>query len=125
MKIVFLSHVYPSLTQTFIYNEAVELKKNGLDIQTYSFKKPSILNLNTDMREAVKETIYFPSILDPRVFFTQIYFLFFQPLRYLKLFVTVFFARHQEYTNPVIILHNLVDFLRGVYLAFILKKEQK
>ncbi len=125
MKIVFLSHIYPSLTQTFTYNELVELKKNGFDIQAYSFKRPSILNLTTDMREAVKDTIYFPSILDPRIFFAQIYFLFFRPVRYLKLFVTVFFARHQQYTNIGTIFHNLVDFLRGVYLASILKEEQK
>mgnify|MGYP001558174932 CR=1 FL=1 len=108
MKIVYISHRYPAVTGTFIYNEVMGLKEEGLNIQVYSFTKPSILNLTPEMKEAIKETIYFPFILNPKFIFAQIYFLFSKSFEYIGLFITVSFARHQQYTNVEIIFHNLI-----------------
>jgi len=125
MKIVFVSHMYPAITETFTYNEVNVLKKEGLDVQVYSFKRPPLLNLTSEMKEAIKETIYFPFIFSLKIFMAQIYFLFLKPSRYLRLFFTVSFVKRQHFATLKLFLHNTVDFLRGVYLAFILKDKQE
>lgn len=121
IKLAYIVHAYPKVTETFTYDEVFGLNQQGLDTQVYCFKKPVILNLTAGMKEAMERTIYFPTLLNHKFIFAQIYFLFLQPLKYLGLFVIVSFARRQQYTPPRLIFHNFIDFLRGIYLAFILK----
>jgi glycosyltransferase involved in cell wall biosynthesis len=42
-KVLYITHQFPCLTETFTYNEVVELRRHGLDVVVVSFKEPDPL----------------------------------------------------------------------------------
>jgi colanic acid/amylovoran biosynthesis glycosyltransferase len=124
-KIAYISRQFPHITETFTYNEVMGLKKEGLNVQVYSFKKPDTKNLTAEMKKEIKNTIYFPGFFVPDIYLSQIYFISHIPIRYFHTMFKVIFGSYQRFSTFKLRLHNIVNFLRGTHLAFLLKDESK
>ncbi len=120
-KITYISDRFPHITETFTFNEVNGLKKEGLDVQVYSFKRPETLNLTLEMKKVIKDTLYFPSFSSQEIYLSQFYFFFHIPMRYFCTMYKVILGRYQRFTTFKLRLRSIANFLRGVHLSFLLK----
>lgn len=64
VKIAFLTHIHPHVTQTFTFNEIRYWRKFGLAVDVFSIKKPNAKNaaaLTPEMKQELKTTTYLPA----------------------------------------------------------------
>lgn len=65
MKIAFLTHIHPYITQTFTFNEIRFWRKSGIQLDVISLRKPSVNNvkiLPEEMRKEERTTLYFSNL---------------------------------------------------------------
>lgn len=118
MRIAYLVSQYPAPSHTFIRREVEELRKRGLDIQTFSIRSPLAAEvISTNDRYEYGNTWYLlpasPFLLIRAHFLSLIR----QPIRYLNTFKLAFHHR-----IPGISLDPLFYFAEAIYLAAELKR---
>lgn len=54
---------FPTLSETFIFNEILELERQGLDVHIFSLRRPSAPLNHSDMARVKAQVTYLPSLL--------------------------------------------------------------
>lgn len=118
-RIAYVSHLYPRLTETFVYREVLALRRQGLRVHTFGAWKPDEDDLSEEARPLVAETAYvFP--LDFLGFVaSHLGFLLGSPLRYLGTLWMVISCRDGSRGDRLL---GLLHFLMGVRLASLVKR---
>lgn len=93
LKVAYLLDTFPTLSETFIFNEIIELKSQGLDIAVFSLNKPNDDFMHKEAEDLVRETCYlsiFSNLSKAKKAYNYLcshfYFLIKSPFRYLKAF---------------------------------------
>ena len=115
MKIGYVTTKFPVLTETFIYREIEGLRKKGLDVMTFSVKRPRGKEIPREAEGLLKETFYlWPP--NPIKFLQAIFYLLItRPGRCLDLFVST-----MKYYPRM--LRGMIHLLEGCYLAGVCQK---
>ena len=113
-KIAYILGPFPLLSETFISNEILELKRQGIDVVIFSMAKPKESIIHPEAVELAKETHYISArsklrkVLD--LLFAHEYFFLKNPIHYLSLLWFVCGIDKQAFSA----------FLRAFYLALVL-----
>lgn len=84
-KIAYLLNAFPTLSETFIINEVVGLRNQGVDLDVFALFKPPDDKVNEAMADLQKTTFYLMAQISGRKLVqAHVFFLFHYPLRYLK-----------------------------------------
>ncbi len=84
--VVYLLEAFPKLSETFILNEMLEMRRQGIDVRIYSLDQ---LNESTVHKEAlplIKDTVYLDKIGKKEKLLSLLYLLLTGPLRAFKTF---------------------------------------
>jgi len=81
--IAYITEIFPSLTQTFVYREVLALRERGIPIHTFSIWSSNPANLSTEAVPLVGETFYIFPFSWLALLFVHLRYLFSRPLRYL------------------------------------------
>ncbi len=121
IKVAYWLPIFPALSETFILNEILELRRQGLDIAIFSASKPNEGVIHKEAEKLVRETYYFTNFRNLNKFkkvfiylYVHFYFLIRSPLRYLK---TVWFAYTAGKYKYI-----YYGFRVAAYYAFVFKK---
>ena len=120
-SIAFITNFFPSLSETFIYNEVSGLRSRGLSIKTYSIRKPEIANLSKESYDLFYSTIYLLPLNVIEFFKAHCYYFTKNTYKYLKI-LYLLLTRHFNKKNKDRI-RTFFHFCEGVYLAKIVRKE--
>src|SRR5436305_1235569 len=122
-KLAYVCHIFPYLTQTFVYREVEELKRAGIPLAVFSMK-PAIPSLTSpESRHLMADTVYLPRVVGPDIILSQAVWLLRAPRRYLQALGLVARGRYRFNNTLLLWLHGLVDFARGVHLARLLRRD--
>ncbi len=124
-KIAYLCHVYPWITQTFIFNEIKELKANLDSLQVIAFKQPSPADrskLTPEMRASLRDTVYLPTVLSHDSLHSCLFSFSHYPDLFLSIFFQVLFGRYQRFSTAKLRFQSVQDFLRGIFLGKFLQE---
>lgn len=118
-RIAYVSHLYPRLTETFVYREVLALRRQGLHVHTFGAWQPDEDDLSEEARPLVAETAYvFP--LDFLGFVaSHLGFFLGSPLRYLGTLWMVISCRDGSRGDRLL---GILHFLMGVRLASLVKR---
>lgn len=58
MSLAYLCNYFPSLTETFIYREVIELARRGIGVSIYSLRRPAPSGISEECRALYKATFY-------------------------------------------------------------------
>ena len=84
MKLACILGTFPSLTETFILRELVELRRRGFEVMIFSLRRPAIGRFPTGIEPWRASVCYRPSLVSPDVIAAQAYFLARHPVRLLR-----------------------------------------
>ena len=91
LKVAYFLNIFPLLSETFILNEIIELKRQGLDVAIFSLKKPDKNITHKEAEDLVGETCYLSNFSDQSklkkaytYFYSHLYFFIRNPFRYSK-----------------------------------------
>lgn len=91
LRVAYFLKEFPLLSETFVLNEIIELKRQGLDIVIFSLRKPNESVIHEEAEELARKTHYIESLVKLSKFkkaYTYLYshlcFLVSNPLRYLR-----------------------------------------
>ncbi|MCR4328923.1 MAG: glycosyltransferase family 4 protein [Candidatus Roizmanbacteria bacterium] len=124
-QIAYLCHLYPSITQTFVFNEIQELKSNKVALQTIAFKQPdkkSFKVLMPAMQAEVRCTIYMPASWSLTSLRSQLEVLVHFPWRYFTILWQTLRGPYMGFSSLKLRIHACQDFVRGVDLGMFLKR---
>jgi glycosyltransferase involved in cell wall biosynthesis len=114
MRIAYITTYFPLLTQTFVYREVLQLKKNGISVRCFSVKRPK--TVVGEVADLQKETTYLWP-LNPILFSkAHFYFLKKNPKAY---FNTFDFQWRSGKGKAQGRRRYLIHFLEGVYFAYL------
>jgi colanic acid/amylovoran biosynthesis glycosyltransferase len=108
IKVAYLCHEFPKLTETFVYREIERLRRRGMDVLVFAMKRPSRPDAIDNVEEKMKSACYLAPDFSPR-------FILKSPLLYLGLLWTVF--RVDSHKSAVGARVRLGFFLRGALVA--------
>lgn len=126
-KIAYLCHIYPWITQTFIFNEIKGLKANRVPLQVVAFKRPKdedFAKLTPEMQASTKEAIYLRLVWAWECLCSQLKTFIHHPWLYLLIFCRVLTGSYITFSTFKLRLHAIQDFLRGVYLGTFLRQRK-
>jgi len=112
--IAYLTNYFPSLTETFIYREVVELKRRGFDIVTYSLRKPSITEVSAEALGLYESTYYLLPARIPAVVRSHLGYVGTRPLTYAAAAFKMITGTHKHWRDRV---RSLMHFGEGVAIA--------
>ncbi|MBD3384882.1 glycosyltransferase [candidate division KSB1 bacterium] len=97
-RIAFIMNAFPTLSETFIVNEVIGLRKRGLDIHIWSLFVPTEDKENPELKEISRTTKYLTDAFRiAPVIRAHSFFLFTYPRRYLK--ILLFCLKHRQTTG--------------------------
>jgi glycosyltransferase involved in cell wall biosynthesis len=115
----YMSNYFPSLSETFIYREVMELRRRGIELRLYSIRRPDVDGLSVEARGLYDETVYLLPASIRLLFAAHFFFLFTSPLRYVK---TLFSLTGGTYHRVRDRLRGLMHFGEGVLLARVMQR---
>ncbi|MBN1543136.1 glycosyltransferase [candidate division KSB1 bacterium] len=96
-RIAYLLNGFPLLSQTFIINEVIDLRRLGVDLEVYSFFEPPADKVNADVLPLKDTTVYLlPGLGAWRLVRAHLSLLFRWPWRYVKTLVFAFRNRQPK-----------------------------
>ena len=120
MRIAYLVSQYPAPSHTFIRREVEELRKHGLDIQTFSIRSPLVTEIRSANDSDEHENTWYLLPASPILLMRAHFLSILQhPVRYFK---TLKLAFHHRI--PGISLYPLLYFVEAIYLAVELKRRK-
>ena len=84
MKLAYILGTFPSLTETFILRELVELRRRGFEVMIFSLRRPARGRFPAEVEPWWSPVCYRPSLVSPEVLAAQAYFLARHPVRLLR-----------------------------------------
>lgn len=120
-SIAYITNFFPSLSETFIYNEVSGLQARGLSIKTYSIRKPEIANLSKESYDLFYSTKYLLPIDVMKFIRAHCYYFTKNPYKYFRL---LFFLLTRHFDKNIRDrIRTFFHFGEGVYLAKIISGE--
>lgn len=123
LKVAYLLDIFPALSETFIINEVIELKRQGLDVATFSLSKPNKGVIHEEAKEMAKKTYYFEGFGNLSNFkkaciylYVHFYFIITNPFKYLRSLGFAYTTGKYKYIFS--------RFRSAAYIAFILKNSK-
>ena len=113
LKVAYLLHRFPYLTETFIMREVYWLRKHGVDVEIFSLLNPKHSVTHEQAAELLDITHY-SAFFSWDVMKAQFYFLTRTPRRYCKALGNVI---RQTYREPGVLLRSLLLFPKSVFFA--------
>lgn len=117
-RIAYIIGVFPSLTETFIVREVLELRRRGLSIDLFSLTTPREKVVHPEAQALRQETIYSPFFLSWDLWKAQLYYLWRSPWSYLSLWWDV--ARH-SFREPWVLARSWAAIPKSVRFARIIE----
>jgi glycosyltransferase involved in cell wall biosynthesis len=115
--LAYICHVFPHLTQTFVYREVEELRRSGIQLRVFSMKRSDVGSLSEECRYLMQDAVYLPPVVSAAMLFSQVVWLARAPARYLRTLSMVMRGRYRYDNGPRLWFHGIVDFVRGAHLA--------
>src|SRR5262245_39837585 len=101
-KLAYICHIFPYLTQTFVYREVEELKRAGIPLTVFSMK-PVIPPLTSpESRHLIPDTVYLPRVVGAEVILSQAAWFLRAPRRYLRTLALVARGRYRFNNSPLL-----------------------
>lgn len=117
--IAFINNHFPALSATFIYREVLDLKERGVNLRTYSIRRPDPNSLSDDSLDLLRTTTYLLPASLYNLGLAHVRFIFKNPARYLHL---IFFLMTREFDKPVRDrVRTFFHFCEGVLFAALIK----
>lgn len=121
--IAIVTNYLPALSATFIYKEVIALKDKGININTYSTRKPKREEISKEAYELYGETKYLLPVNWAQFLLAHVYFLSYCPIKYIY---TLIFLLTRKYNNMFKDrLRTFFHFAEGIYLAKLLKDDER
>lgn len=119
LRVAYILHRFPYLTETFILREMRRLEHEAVQVDVYSLLPPKAGVVHKDARKLLERTRYAP-LFSGTIARAQAHYLLRAPLRYLRaLLKTVW----QSYPEPRVMLLMLALFPKCVYFARAMERE--
>jgi hypothetical protein len=115
MKLAYFSNFFPSLTETFIYREVIELRRRGIEVLTYSLRRPERSTISGEAEALYAATFYLLPVRLSRLVGSHLRFLLGSPLRYVGTFMKMVAAGGHRMKRSR--RRSLMHFGEGVVLA--------
>lgn len=87
MKVVYLLNIFPKISETFILNEMLEMKKKGVEVEAFAYKDEKEDTVHPRVKEI--QTTYFFKVGILKKIFSHFYWIFRNPENYLKTWALV------------------------------------
>lgn len=116
MKVAYINHTYPQLTQTFVYREIQALRRLGLEVLPVSIKRPAQSFESGKLENEIAKTTYLPATRSPAFWIGFLKTLFRHPIRSKKNLL-IYFSRDGNPHSRRSLTRFLLDFVRGLVLA--------
>lgn len=116
--LVYLATKYPLLSETFIYEEILTLKRMGYQVCFFVLYATG-KNTHEFAKELEESVYYLPANFSIKSFLGHFYFLLFSPKRYFGILLMVL---RETLREPLVMLKSIYAFGKGVSLANILRK---
>jgi len=113
--IAFISNYFPTLSETFIYNEVIGLRKRGLCIKTFSIRKPEKENISKESYGLMDSTTYLIPVNYYEFIKALTYFAARNALVCIRILYFLFTRKFQHKIKDR--LRTLFHFCEGVYIA--------
>jgi len=117
LKVAYVLHRFPYLTETFIAREMHWIREHGVDLTIFSLMPPKHTFRSRQAEDLVALGRYSP-VFSWRVARSQLHFLTRTPLRYLRAFGRLIW---QTYREPKVLLLMMSLFPKSVYFAHEMK----
>ena len=114
MMLAYLCNYFPSLSETFIYREVLELKSRSIPVRCYSLRRPPVNSLSAEAVALSQETSYLLPLPLKEVLGAHLVFCFTRPGRYFTCLVKMIFGTHHHLRDRW---RSLLHFGEGVVLA--------
>jgi glycosyltransferase involved in cell wall biosynthesis len=109
---------FPRLTETFVAEEIRNVQKLGINVRIFSLLSPSKRIVHAVSAELSKQVCCVPSITDPSLWYSQIYFIFKNPQKYFHL---LWILLSQPAPKISFLPKRLIIFLKSIWLALNIK----
>ncbi len=120
MKLAYLTNYFPSLTETFIYREVLELKRRGYSINVYSLRKPNRSDISQEAVGLYDTTRYLLPVDVLYLFKCHLKFLLGSPQLYVMTLWKMLTGTHKNTKGR---LRSLMHFGEGVVLADVMLRD--
>ncbi|OPY67927.1 MAG: Alpha-D-kanosaminyltransferase [Syntrophorhabdaceae bacterium PtaU1.Bin034] len=114
MSLAYLSNYFPSLTETFIYREVIELKRRGIEVATYSLRRPDPSGISKESLPLHSGTYYLLPVTPSRLLGSHLGFFLRHPLKYFRAYLSMIYGTHVRGKDRF---RSLMHFGEGVVLA--------
>jgi len=114
MQLAYLTNFFPSLTETFIYREVMEIRRRGIDVRTYSLRSPASSWMSVEATELKEATSYLLPVPVVDLLRSHAAFFLRYPARYLTCLWKMVSPPHTRMKDRV---RSLMHFGEGVVLA--------
>ena len=115
MTLAYFSNYFPSLTETFIYREVVELKRRGIEVLTYSLRRPDRSGVSGEASRLHDATYFLLPVGFPCLLSSHLRSFFRNPFRYGATLVKMVLTGGHEARGSR--LRSLMHFGEGVVLG--------
>jgi glycosyltransferase involved in cell wall biosynthesis len=113
LRIAYMLSRFPSIYETFVLNEMVWMRKQGIDVHIFSTMSPKSGPVHHRARQMMDAVTYSP-LLSWLVVKTNLFFFFHQPVTYLR---TLFWVIRATCSSPWYMAYVLVLFPKSVLFA--------
>lgn len=113
-RLAYLANYFPSLTETFIYREVMELKRRDVAVALYSLRKPGDNEVSEEALKLRGETSYLLPVSTGELFACHAWFFGRSPLAYLGTLFKMVTGTHNSLRDRV---RSLTHFGEGAVLA--------
>jgi len=113
LKVAYILHRFPHLTETFIMREMYWLREQGIEVSIFSLLSPKHLVIHQQAKELLSNAHYSDS-WSWLIIKAQLHFLRRSPVRYFRALVKTIW---QTYREPRVLLLALALFPKSVYFA--------
>jgi colanic acid/amylovoran biosynthesis glycosyltransferase len=115
MKIGYICGRFPTLTETFVYNEVLKLRERHLDIEVFSIHRPTSDSLSSETCALAQDTFYVLPLRVIRFAIAHLYLFLVRPFRYLYVILTFVIAKNISDIRKM--RRTFLHFLEAVYIA--------
>ncbi|WP_162604961.1 glycosyltransferase family 4 protein [Geomonas terrae] len=113
-RLAYLANYFPSLTETFIYREVMELKRRNVAVTLYSLRKPGETEVSDEALKLRGETSYLLPVPTGELLASHAWFFGRTPLAYLGTLFKMLTGTHNNFRDRV---RSLTHFGEGAVLA--------
>ncbi|NBD36804.1 MAG: glycosyltransferase [Chloroflexi bacterium] len=112
--VAYVSHIFPALTESFVYREVFALQERGFNIETFAIWKPDKDKLSLESRHLVDHTFYVFPLRRLDFVRAHLHFLFTRPARYVKTLFFVLTRKGESFQHRK---RTFYHFCEAIYMA--------